>query len=117
MSGIIPWAADVLILGALLMLTIAVYGVFRMPDIYTRLHAASKTAVFGIIPLLLAITLTGDPAFIARAVLIGAFVLFTTPVAAHSIAWAAFDADKADLIEPVSLSARQAANDPGHPRE
>ena len=99
MSGLIPWLADALILGALLMLTIAVYGVFRMPDIYTRLHAASKTAVFGIVPLLLAISLSGDAAFISRALLIGVFILFTTPVAAHSIARAAFETEPPEHIE------------------
>jgi multicomponent Na+:H+ antiporter subunit G len=99
MSGLTPWLADALILGALLMLTIAVYGVFRMPDIYTRLHAASKTAVFGIAPLLLAISLSGQAAFISRAILIGVFILITTPVAAHSIARAAFETEPPEHIE------------------
>ena len=99
MSGLVPWVSDVLILGALLMLTIALYGVFRMPDIYTRLHAASKTAVFGIAPLLLVIVLTGDAAFISRALLMGVFIILTTPVAAHSIARAAFETEPPEHIE------------------
>lgn len=99
MNALIPWLADILILGALLMLTVALYGVFRMPDIYTRLHAASKTAVFGIAPLLLALMLSGEASFISRALLIGAFLICTTPVAAHSIARAAFETDPPERIE------------------
>jgi multicomponent Na+:H+ antiporter subunit G len=99
MSALIPWLADLLILGALLMLTVALYGVFRMPDIYTRLHAASKIAVFGIAPLLMALMLSGDASFISRALLIGAFIVFTTPVSAHSIARAAFETDPPEHID------------------
>lgn len=99
MNELIPWFADLLILGALIMLTVALYGVFWMPDIYTRLHASSKTAVFGIAPLLVALMLSGDAAFISRALLIGAFILLTTPVAAHAIARAAYETDPPKRIE------------------
>lgn len=99
MNALIPWLADLLIFCALLMLTVALYGVFRMPDIYTRLHAASKTAVFGVAPLLVVLMISGDASFISRALLIGAFVVCTTPVAAHAIASAAFETDPPDHIE------------------
>jgi multicomponent Na+:H+ antiporter subunit G len=91
--------ADILILGALLMLTVALYGVLRMPDIYTRLHASSKTAVFGVAPLLVALMLSGEASFISRALLIGVFILCTTPVSAHAIARAAFETDPPKHIE------------------
>jgi len=99
MNALIPWLTDVLIFGALIMLTVALYGVLRMPDIYTRLHASSKTAIFGVAPLLVALMLSGDASFISRAVLIGAFILFTTPVAAHAIARAAYETDPPEHIE------------------
>ncbi len=57
---------DVLIIVGLVILTIAVYGVFRMPDLYTQLHAASKTVFLGVMPLLIAVSLSGDGAVICE---------------------------------------------------
>ncbi|MDQ4077323.1 MAG: monovalent cation/H(+) antiporter subunit G [Chloroflexota bacterium] len=82
----LPWLADLLLIFGLVISTIAVYGLIWMPDIYLRLHAASKTAIVGLTPFLLAAATTGEPAIIFRVILIGIFLLLTTPVAAHVIA-------------------------------
>lgn len=89
-ATLLPWIADALILSGLLIMSIAIYGMVWMPDLYTRLHAASKAAVLGVIPILLAISTLGELSIIFRAILIGVFLLFTTPVAAHAIAYAAY---------------------------
>jgi monovalent cation/proton antiporter MnhG/PhaG subunit len=57
---------------------------------YTRLHAASKMMFLGVISLLTASLATGDPEFIYRVILIGVFLILTTPVSAHLVARAAF---------------------------
>jgi len=85
-TGII---ADTLALLGLAILTIGVYGVMRMPDVYTQLHAASKAGFLGIAALLAAAAVQGDGAIIARAVLIVALLSVTTPVAAHAVGRAA----------------------------
>ena len=82
-------AADVLTVLGLAILTVGVYGVVRMPDVYTQLHAASKAGFLGIALLLVAAALEGDAAIIARALLIVALLAVTTPVAAHAIGRAA----------------------------
>ena len=87
---IVALAADLLVLLGVAVMTIGVYGVFRMPDVYTQLHAASKAVFLGVISLLLASVVTGDAAIVARAALIGAFLVATTPVAAHVIARSAY---------------------------
>ena len=84
------WVADALVLLGVVVMTVGVYGVFRMPDVYTELHAASKAVFLGVVVLLVASTVTGDGAIIARAALIGVFLVLTTPVAAHVIALAAY---------------------------
>lgn len=89
-ASTLSWLQDGLILLGLLILSLAIYGIIRMPDLYTRLHAASKAAVLGVLPFLLAAALLGDPAIISRVLLIGAFLILTTPVAAHAIAHAAY---------------------------
>ncbi len=95
-----------MILGVLIM-TIGVYGMIRMPDTYTRLHAASKAVFLGVISLLAASTVTGDPAIIFRAILIGAFLILTTPVSAHVIARAAYQrAERMETPGAVDESGR-----------
>jgi multicomponent Na+:H+ antiporter subunit G len=82
--------ADALILLGLGLLTIGVYGVVRLPDVYTQLHAASKAGYLGIIALLASACVRGDAGIIARSLLIVALLSLTTPVAAHAVARAAW---------------------------
>ena len=81
---------DVLTVLGVAILTIGVYGVVRMPDVYTQLHAASKAGFVGIAALLAGVALQGGGATVGRAVLIVGLLAFTTPVAAHAVARAAF---------------------------
>lgn len=93
----VPWvalAADALVLLGVAVMTIGVYGVFRMPDTYTQLHAASKAVFLGVIALLVASAATGSPTIVARSVLIAVFLILTTPVAAHVIGRAAYLLDE-----------------------
>lgn len=83
-------AADVLVIFGVGVMSLGVLGIFRMPDVYLRLHAASKSVFLGVISIVLASLATRDPAIIWRALLIGVLLLLTTPVAAHAIARAAF---------------------------
>jgi multicomponent Na+:H+ antiporter subunit G len=85
-----PYLADALVLLGVLVMTLGVYGVIRMPDTYTRLHAASKAAFLGVVSLCASSVVTGDPAIIYRAMLIGAFLLVTTPISAFVVARAAY---------------------------
>ena len=90
LSLAVPYLADALVILALWVMTVGVYGVIRMPDTYTRLHAASKAVFLGVISLCVSSAVTGDPAIIYRAMLIAAFLLVTTPISALVIARAAF---------------------------
>ncbi|MBD0282686.1 MAG: monovalent cation/H(+) antiporter subunit G [Thermoleophilaceae bacterium] len=82
-------AADALVVVGLVVCTLGVLGIYRMPDVYTQLHAASKGVVFGVAAFVLASLAAADGAIAARAVLIAAFLFLTTPVAAHAVARAA----------------------------
>ena len=81
--------ADVLIVLGLIVVTIGVYGVIRLPDVYTQLHASGKAAFLGIVLLLVAAGLQGDGPIVSRAVLITVLLAVTTPVAAHVVGQAA----------------------------
>lgn len=91
MTGVIgALLADLLVVLGLVVMTVAVYGAIRMPDIYTRLHATSKAVFLGVISFCVASIVTGDGAIIARVLLIAVFLVITTPVSAHAIARAAY---------------------------
>ncbi len=79
--------------GALLSL-IAAIGVLRLPDVYTRNHAASKSATLGIISILLGLFLYYlliDHHTNSRVLLGIIFVFITAPVAGHLISRAAYN--------------------------
>lgn len=78
--------SDILIVAGLAIMTLSVYGLVRLPDVYTQQHAASKAAFVGVALLLASAAVEGDGAIIARAVLIVALLTVTTPVAAHAVA-------------------------------
>lgn len=81
--------ANLLTVLGVAILTIGVYGVVRLPDVYTQLHAASKAGFLGVAALLAAAALQHGGAIGARALLIVGLLAFTTPVAAHAIGRAA----------------------------
>ncbi|NOK78263.1 MAG: monovalent cation/H(+) antiporter subunit G [Chloroflexi bacterium AL-N5] len=89
-NTLISWVSDALVLLSMIIMSIAIYGMFKLPDVYTRIHAAGKGAFLGILPLLLAASINGGPALGYRAFLIAVFLLLTTPVGAHVIGLAAY---------------------------
>ncbi|MBN9335032.1 monovalent cation/H(+) antiporter subunit G [Devosia sp.] len=79
-----------LILGAIFTLLAAI-GVIRLPDLYTRMHAASKAGAVGGGLVLVAVALISmDVAVSVRALIGVLFLLLTTPVAAHLLARASY---------------------------
>ena len=86
----VPFVADGLVILGILVMTLGVYGVIRMPDAYTKLHATSKAVFLGVVSLCAASLATGQPEIIYRAILIAAFLVVTTPISAFVIARAAY---------------------------
>ena len=79
-----------LILGGGLML-LAGIGILRMPDLYTRMHAATKAASLGIgLMLLAAAFFFADLGVATKAAVTAVFVFLTAPVAAHLLGSAAY---------------------------
>ena len=83
-------AAVLVLLGAVLML-LAGIGIVRMPDLFTRMQAATKAASLGSGATLLAVALHFAELGIAvRALLAVAFIFLTAPISAHMLARAAY---------------------------
>lgn len=104
MSGadIVSYAGGViLVLGALFGLTAAI-GVVRLPDLLTRMHAASKAGAVGAGLILISVAMLGQDAGVAvRAILGIIFLLLTTPVASHLLARASLKSDLLNGAEDV----------------
>lgn len=76
--------------GAVLIM-IAALGLLRMPDLYSRLHAASKAATLGTACLALALVIHFAQVEVSvRAAALGLILFVTAPLSAHLIARAGF---------------------------
>lgn len=88
--------AALLFLGSVFCLAAAV-GVVRFPDVLTRLHAATKPQVFGLVLVLSGVALTLRTWHVAvLAVLTIALQILTAPVSGHMLARTAYRTDQWD---------------------
>lgn len=86
--SIISW---VLILTGCVFVLSGAVGLIRMPDLYTRLHAASVTDTGGAIFIVLGLVLQAffvfdNPMAGIKVILVLFFTLFTAPTASHALA-------------------------------
>ncbi len=81
---------SILLVAGALFSVLAALGILRLPDVYTRMHAASKAGTIGSGLLLIAAGLgSQDPAILIRALAGFVFFILTAPVSAHLLARAA----------------------------
>jgi monovalent cation/proton antiporter MnhG/PhaG subunit len=96
-------ATAVLGLG-LLAATVGLYGMLRMPEVFSQLHAAGLITGPAVVLVLLASVATGNAEIITSAVLVLLFVLVTSPLSGHAIAQAAHRRGE-DVSDPPAPSA------------
>lgn len=92
-------------IGVLFML-ISALGILRLPDVFTRMHAAGKAATLGVSCLLLAAGVyfgaLGDPSEFWRMVALIVLFFVTAPIATTTMARAAYrTAQKGDFTLAV----------------
>jgi multicomponent Na+:H+ antiporter subunit G len=84
----ISWAA---LAGGAFFCVVGTLGLVRMPDFYTRMHAASVTDTLGAGLILAGLMLqAGLTLVMAKLVMLGLLIFFTSPAATHALARAAF---------------------------
>jgi len=88
---IVDWITAICMVGGALMSVAAGIGLVRFPDLFSRMHAATKPQVLGLFLLLMAVALQ-IRAWSAVPVLLLAwlFQLLTAPVTAHMVGRAAY---------------------------
>ena len=73
------------------LVVISAFGLIRMPDLYSRMQAASKAAPLGVALMAVAAALdVGTMEIAVRAGLIFVILCLTAPIAAHAIARASY---------------------------
>jgi multicomponent Na+:H+ antiporter subunit G len=87
--------AGVLVLGGSALALTAAIGVLRFPDTLTRMHAATKPQVLGLLLVLAGATirLSGN-ADVGMLILTAMFTLITAPVVAHRVGQLAYREQK-----------------------
>jgi multicomponent Na+:H+ antiporter subunit G len=81
---------DGFVILGLVVMTLGVLGLLRMPDVYTKLHGASKSVFLGVMVLALSGLAVGGIGMWSKLTLVCFALLITTPVASHAIGRAAF---------------------------
>lgn len=85
--NIVSWSS--LVLGGLFCIVGAI-GLLRMPDFYTRMHAASVIETLGAGLILLGLVLQAGFTLVAvKLLMMGLLILFVSPTATHALARAA----------------------------
>ena len=87
------FAGILVIVGAFFALVAAV-GLIRLPDVYSRMHAASKAGTVGSGLMMIALAvISADGSTAIRALAGLLFFILTAPIAAHLLARAAYKVD------------------------
>ncbi len=82
----IVFLTSFLLLSGVFFALVAALGLIRMPDLYCRMHAATKAGAFGIGLMLLALSLgSGEARIWIQSGLIVLFFFLTAPIGAHMI--------------------------------
>lgn len=92
-NQMIEWVAVLLILIGSIVSVISAFGMIRLPDVYTRSHAATKSSTLSVLTCLLGtfIYFWVHDGYVSVRLILGIFFVFVTaPVAGHLICRAAY---------------------------
>lgn len=105
MTAVLSFATATLILAAAVFALGGAIGLNRFPDVYSRMHAASKAGTLGSCLALLAIAVHSPTVDVLPKALAGvAFFLLTVPLSAHLLARAAIRAGYRPVAHRDDLS-------------
>lgn len=91
------------ILSGVIFTIVTTIGILRLPDVYTRAHAASKSATLGVMCILLGVFLhfwIHEGHFSIQLLLGIAFMFITSPIGGHLMSRAAYISG----VKPTSLT-------------
>ncbi|MGA0024531.1 MAG: monovalent cation/H(+) antiporter subunit G [Burkholderiales bacterium] len=103
--NVVSWAC---LLAGAVFCVIGALGMLRMPDFYTRVHAASVTDTAGAGLLLLGMMLqAGFTLVTVKLIIIGLLIFFTSPTATHALCKAALTRGLKPLLAEGEASSKR----------
>lgn len=90
LGWVLDLVATLLLLNGLLFVIGSSVGLTRLPDLYTRAHAASKCDTVGATSILAALALLAPPAMALKLLVLALLVVVTGPTTAHALARSAW---------------------------
>jgi multicomponent Na+:H+ antiporter subunit G len=107
MSVVLEILSWILLLAGSAFCMIGALGLVRMPDFFTRMHAASVTDTLGAGLMLLGLMLqAGFTLVMVKLIVIGLLIFFTSPTSTHALAQAAL----ARGLKPLLAQAEESAS-------
>jgi multicomponent Na+:H+ antiporter subunit G len=86
MSAVLDVASWALIVAGGAFSLVGAVGMLRMPDFYTRVHAASLTDIVGSLAILLGLALQAGISLVAvKLAVVALLIFFTSPAATHAL--------------------------------
>lgn len=118
--GILGFLGAFLTLAGSMFLFLGALGIFRMPDIYNRMQAGTKSTTLGNILTLFGLGLL-VPGWLPKIVLIILFVLITNPISSHALARAAHRSGmrlaEGSVVDTLAEDEARQGIEPGSNRE
>ena len=100
MSPLIDAASWLLLMSGCFCVLVSAVGLLRMPDLFTRMHAAGIGDTLGAILIIAGLLLQAGPTLLfVKLVMILFFLLFTGPTACHALAKAAIRNGEKPLLD------------------
>lgn len=101
MSALLDAASGLLLAAGGLACLTGAFGMLRLPDFYTRLHAASLLETLGAGGILAGLMLQGGWSLVTvKLAILGLLIFFTSPAATHALARAALGRGLAPQLAP-----------------
>jgi len=102
MSLVLEIIGSTLILFGSIFLLLGGLGIFRMPDVYTRLQAGTKATTLGGMSLILGVgflKVEDDWTWMVKVLIIVIFIAFSNPISSHALARAMYKRKRYPFIK------------------
>ncbi|MCR9214720.1 MAG: monovalent cation/H(+) antiporter subunit G [Proteobacteria bacterium] len=105
---IITW---ILMLTGCVLLIITGFGLLRLPDLYTRIHAGGMADTLATFLIFIGLALQSDDFLVtAKLLMVIVFVFFTSPTASYALAHASFVAGLKPMLDTTGSDQRDSAD-------
>ena len=83
--SILTFTGNALMVIGSVFLFLGALGIFRMPDVYTRMQAGTKATTLGALSLIVGVGLV-HPAYLTKTLVIAIFIAISNPISSHALA-------------------------------